>query len=73
MCLISFHHVPYTQARELTPSSNTKLVVPKPNYVETERRAFGVRAPLELNKLPASKECRLLQSYRQNSSFSLSI
>ena len=43
----------YVPSRSLRSSSDNMLVVPKCKYVETEKRAFGVRGPKEWNKLPA--------------------
>jgi hypothetical protein len=45
---------PYVPPRTLRSSSENLLCVPKTHYVETSKRAFGVRAPCEWNKLPAS-------------------
>ena len=44
--------VPYTPARSLRSSSANLLQVPKTRYVDTKKRAFGIRAPQEWNKLP---------------------
>ena len=43
---------PYVPSRTLRSSSDKLLNVPATHYVETSKRAFGVRAPHEWNKLP---------------------
>jgi hypothetical protein len=43
----------YVPNRSLRSSGDSKLCIPRCKYVETEKRAFGVRAPMEWNKLPA--------------------
>jgi hypothetical protein len=45
---------PYVPTRSLRSGSNNLLCVPTAHYVETQKRAFGVRAPLEWNLLPSS-------------------
>ena len=42
----------YTPRRTLRNSNDLCLVVPEYHYVETRKRAFGIRAPLEWNELP---------------------
>jgi len=44
--------IPYTPSRTLRSSSMDMLGVPSAHYVATEKRAFGIRAPYEWNKLP---------------------
>jgi len=44
---------PYVPSRSLRSAADNKLCVPKSNYVATQKRAFGIRAPTEWNKLPA--------------------
>jgi hypothetical protein len=44
--------IPYTPPRTLRSSSDNLLCVPTTHYVETSKRAFGVIAPREWNKLP---------------------
>jgi hypothetical protein len=45
--------MPYVPSRSLISAADNKLFVPKSNYVATQKRAFGIRAPTEWNKLPA--------------------
>ena len=42
----------YVPARPLRSATDKKLCVPVTSYVETGKRAFGVRATCEWNKLP---------------------
>ena len=43
---------PYRPTRSLRSEAANLLVIPKTRYVKTQKRAFGIRAPLEWNKLP---------------------
>ena len=43
---------PYRPTRSLRSEAANLLIVPKTRYVKTQKRAFGIRAPLEWNKLP---------------------
>ena len=44
--------LPYKPRRYLRSSNMNLLVVPQTTYVKTQKRAFGVRAPIEWNKMP---------------------
>ena len=43
---------PYIPKRSLRSEAANLLIVPKTRYVKTQKRAFGIRAPMEWNKLP---------------------
>ena len=43
---------PYNPVCALRSSDKLLLTVPKSKYVETSKRAFGIRAPMEWNNLP---------------------
>ena len=45
--------VSYTPTRTLRSSYDSLLCVPNTHYTDTSKRAFGVRAPQEWNKLPS--------------------
>jgi hypothetical protein len=42
----------YVPSRSLRSETENRLYVPKTQYVSTQNRAFGVRAPIEWNQLP---------------------
>jgi hypothetical protein len=42
----------YTPSRSLRSASDCMLIVPKCHYADTERRAFGICAPILWNELP---------------------
>ena len=44
--------VEYVPARSLRSAKEKKLCIPKSHYAHTAQRAFGVRAPVEWNRLP---------------------
>ena len=48
----------YVPLRKLRIEQDNLLCVPNCNFVNTERRAFGIRAPAEWNKLPRNLRCK---------------
>ena len=48
----------YVPLRKLRIEQDHLLCVPNCNFVNTERRAFGIRAPAEWNKLPRNLRCK---------------
>ena len=54
--------VPYEPSRSLRSENKHLLIVPKTNYAETAKRAFGVIATSEWNMLPV--ELRSTESVR---------
>ena len=74
--------LPYTPARTLRSASANMLVCPQSHYVETRKRAFSLKAPIEWNQLPVDlKTCetdlwncfKCFQSKVKNSFIQISI
>ena len=58
--------VPYKPRRLLRSSFKKLLVVPQTHYAKTRKRAFGIRAPTEWNKLPQDlRDAKSVCSFRK--------
>jgi hypothetical protein len=59
--------MPYIPPRTLRSASENRLCVPSCHYVDTQKRAFGIRGPSEWNRLPGEiKSSSNVKTFKQS-------